>query len=54
MDGGLFLASFSAIARASITGGVLIVDTAIKLVVISAGMLGVAGVAWIMAEKWKL
>ncbi|MBN9440813.1 hypothetical protein [Bosea sp. (in: a-proteobacteria)] len=54
MDGGFFFANLSAIAWTIVVDGTLIVETAIKLLLISAGMLGVAGATWLIAEKWKL
>lgn len=35
-------------------GGAPMMDTAIKLFLVSGGMLGVAGVAWYIAQKWEL
>ncbi len=57
MDGGFF---FAWDARAPIRSGLFditggpVMETAIKFFLVSGGMLGVAGVAWFISQKWEL
>ena len=57
MDGGFFFArdAGTAIKLGLLdVGGAPMMDTAIKFFLVSGGMLGVAGVAWFISQKWEL
>lgn len=57
MDGGFFFAWDAGTANKFgllDVRGAPVMETAIKFFLVSGGMLGVAGVAWFISQKWEL